>query len=78
MQYRATISPSYIQSSHCPMKKVNISSLEYETNTLSRSIGHPYPVTLRHIREERVVIEFHSIFQEVRQCCFRANVCPSE
>jgi hypothetical protein len=60
------------------MKKFNISTLEYKTNTLSRNIGHPHPVTTRYIPEELVVIEFHSIFQEVRQCCFRANVCPSE
>lgn len=50
MQYMATVSPSYIQGSHCPMKKFNISTLEYETNTLSRNIGHRHTVTLRHPR----------------------------
>jgi hypothetical protein len=78
MQYRATTSPSYIQGSHCPMKKFNISTLEYETTTLVRNIGHRHPLTLRHIPEERAVIEFHSVFQEVRQGCSRDNVCPSE
>jgi hypothetical protein len=74
----ATTSISYIQGSHCPMKKFNIYTTEYETTTLLRNIGHRHRLTLRHITEERAVIEFHSVFQEVRQGCFRDNVCPSK
>jgi hypothetical protein len=60
------------------VKKFSISTTEYETTTLVRNIGHRDPLTLRHIPEERAVIEFHSVFQEVSHGCFRDNVCPSE